>query len=353
MAETDTEKTEEPTSKRLEDARNRGQVAVSKEVNTWAILFGLGAMIVFVGPWLFLNMMPLITPFLSRAHEIPMDPGGLGGVLFKVTQEVGLLLLAPVGMMMILGVVAGVSQSGFLFTTYTMKPAFNKISPLSGLKRMFSLRQLVEFGKGMAKIFVVGLIGGVLLAPELGRLEIIPSMPLDELLEEVTWLILKFLIAVLLVLIVVVIADVSYQNYEHHKSLKMTKQEVKEEQKSAEGDPLIKARLRRIRMERHRGMLRQAMERATVLVTNPTHYAVALEYDMDVHVAPIVIAKGQDFMALQMRELAAEFDVPIFENPPLARKLYEVPLDQPIPMELFEAVSQIIRYIMGMGPPPP
>lgn len=346
----DSQKTEEPTSKRLRDARSKGQVAVSREINTWVLLFGTGLMIALLFPTLMNDLALVFRSFLERPHELLTDRGGLGIVTTDLILEVAAILLLPMAVFMFLAIFAGASQTGLNFATKPIEPELNKLSPMKGLQRLFSAKQLVEFVKGIIKIIIVGAIGVILLLPEVARLDTLPTMEPVELLKEIQELILRVFIGILAILFVIAVADVIFQRMQHIKQLRMTKQEVKEEFKNTEGDPQVKGRLRQIRMQRTRERMMQAVPSADVVITNPTHFAVALSYKPDEMEAPILVAKGQDNIAHRIRDVAEENDVPIVENPPLARALYaSVEIDQEVPADHYEAVAKVISYVFGLS----
>lgn len=346
----DSQKTEEPTSKRLRDARSKGQVAVSREINTWVLLFGTGLMIALVFPTLMVDMSRIFMSFLERPHDLLTDRGGLGAVTTELVIAIATILAIPMGVFVVLALISGVSQTGFNFATKPIEPELSKISPMKGLQRLFSMKQFVEFIKGILKIVLVAIVGIVLLMPELDRLDTLPTMPVSELLIEIQALVLRIFIGILAVLFVIAILDVIFQRMQHIKQLRMTKQEVKEEYKNTEGDPQVKGRLRQIRMQRARERMMQAVPTADVVVTNPTHFAVALAYKPETMEAPILVAKGQDLVAQRIRTIAEENDVAIVENPPLARALYAtVEIDQEVPPEHYEAVAKVISYVFGLS----
>jgi flagellar biosynthetic protein FlhB len=345
----DSQKTEEPTSKRLRDARRKGQIATSREVNTWLLLFGFGALLAAGGTALMRDLRQVLERFVISPHLVDMSAGGLGDTLFRLLVEVTAVLAIPMGLFVVLALAGSVGQNGLLFTGEPMKPKAEKVSLLKGAKRMFSAKQLAEFVKGMLKIVIVGTVGFLLLLPEWNRLDILPTLPITELLDEVLALVLRLLAAVLAIMLAIAIADLFFQRYQHKKQLRMTKQEVKEEFKNAEGDPQIKARLRQIRNERARQRMMQAVPQADVVVTNPTHFAVALQYEPDEMEAPKLVAKGQDVLAHRIRDLAEELDIPVVENPPLARALYAgVEVDEYVPPEHYETVAKIISYVFNL-----
>lgn len=345
----DAQKTEEPTAKRLRDARSKGQVAVSREVNTWVILAGSALMIALIFPSLMNDLSAIFMAFLERPHIMLTDTIGIGALMKDVLVELAFLLLLPMFALLVLALLAGASQTGLNFAVEPLNPKLEKISPLKGLQRLFSAKQLVEFIKGVFKIGIVGFIGVILLLPELPRLDTMPSMEIGELLIELETLVLRIFIGLLAVLFVIAVADVIFQQLQHIKQLRMTKQEVKEEFKNTEGDPQVKGRLRQIRVQRSRERMMSAVPQADVVVTNPTHFAVALSYKPEEMHAPVLVAKGQDYIAFKIREIAEENDVAIVENPPLARALYAgVEIDQEVPPEHYEAIAKIISYVFGL-----
>lgn len=345
----ESQKTEEPTAKRLRDARSKGQVAVSREVNTWVLLFGTGLMIALLFPSLMTEMAKIFTAFIARPHALLADPGGIGAVMMSLLLEVSLLLAFPMAVFVVLSIVAGVAQTGLNFTTKPLEPELSKISVLKGFQRLFSAKQFVEFLKGLFKIVVIGALGLILLVPEIERLDTLPSMEVSEMMYEIETLILRIFIGILAVLFVIAVADLIFQRMQHIKQLRMTKQEVKEEFKNTEGDPQVKGRLRQIRAQRARERMMQAVPTADVVITNPTHFAVALSYKPPEMEAPILVAKGQDLVAQRIRETAEEHDIAIVENPPLARALYaSVEIEQEVPPEHYEAVAKVISYVFNL-----
>lgn len=345
----DAQKTEEPTAKRLRDAREKGQVAVSREINTWVLLAGTALMIALIFPTLMNSLATIFVSFIERPHQMLTDTNGLGHVMGDLLIEVGLILLIPMLAFFVLALLAGGAQTGINFALEPLKPKVEKISPLKGLQRIFGAKGFVEFLKGVFKIVVIGVIGFLLLLPELPRLDTLPSMEIQEILAEIQTLILRIFVGILAVLFVIAIADVIFQRVQHIKQLRMTKQEVKEEFKNTEGDPQVKGRLRQIRVQRARERMMASVPNADVVVTNPTHFAVALSYKPEEMHAPILVAKGQDFIAQKIRDVATENDVTIVENPPLARALYAgVEIEQEVPPEHYEAIAKIISYVFGI-----
>ena len=343
----DSQKTEEPTGKRLSEARSRGQVPTSRELNSWILLFTATIAIATISPMLGSGLMDLLRRFVEAPHSLPMEtPQTVGAVLYDLLLQVTLLMSIPLGLFFVLAILTGIGQNGLVYSPKALEPKLDKLSPMTGLTRMFSGRNFVEFLKGNLKLILVGAMGTIILMPEIGRLELLITLTPAMMLNEIKWLTVEMMIGMLAVYFIFAAGDFAYQRYSNHKQLMMTRQEVREEFKQAEGDPHIKGKLRQIRMERARQRMMQAVPKADVVITNPTHFAVALAYEPDTMQAPTVIAKGQDNVALRIRTLAEENDVPIIENPPLARALHAVvEIDQQVPEEHYKAVAEIISYV--------
>ena len=345
----DAQKTEEPTPKKLDEARKRGNVARSMEVNTWLMLFAGTLIIAFVAPGLMSDISSIAQVFVERPHEFSLEFNNLVGLMMRAVMAVGGALLLPAVFMVVAAITTGIVQNGVVFSPKAMEPKLEKLSPIAGAKRLFSVRQLVEFVKGLIKISIVATIAVMLLAPEFRSLDTTTTMDLSEILAILHDLIIELMIYVLAVLAVIAGIDLIFQRAQHRKRLRMTRQEVKDEMKQSEGDPHVKGRLRQIRMDRARHRMMQAVPEADVVVTNPTHFAVALRYNQDETEAPVVVAKGQDFIAQKIREVAVENDVPIVENRPLAQALFRtVEVDQEIPTEHYKAVAEVISYVWGL-----
>ena len=345
----DSQKTEEPTHRRLEQAREKGQVARSQEVNHWFMILAMTIVLGVFGRSLLADIATSLYQFIERPHAIRLDGGQLRATLAELGWHLGLAVLAPVAVMVVLALIAGFSQNGLMISVESIQPKLEKLSPLKGLKRLFSTRSLVDFLKGVAKISIVAAVALVLVWPEWRILPNLESFEAEQLLELLQALALRVLIGVLAVMTVIAALDFLYQRFQHTKQLRMSRQEMKEEFKQTEGDPMIKARLRQIRMERARKRMMAAVPEASVVVTNPTHFAVALKYDPARMQAPVLVAKGVDTLAMRIREIAKEHDVPIVRNPPLSRALYDgVDLDQEVPAEHYKAVAEIIGYVMRL-----
>ncbi|UTW56820.1 flagellar biosynthesis protein FlhB [Kordiimonas sp. SCSIO 12610] len=347
--EDDAQKTEEPTPKKLQDALEKGDVPTSQEFKTWFILLAATILIFSASSLIASNIVGYLGNFLTQIHEIQADTGGLQGPLMDMMWEVFLILMIPMGAFIIAGLAGNMTQHKFIFTFEKMKPKLSKISPLSGFKRIFGMRILVEFGKITGKLLTVGGAVVIVVWPERDRLDTLMYVPIPELMEFMQVISLRLFVGVLVVLTIIAALDYSYQKFEHTKKLKMTKQEVKDEHKQTDGDPQVKARLRQIRQERARQRMMSAVPDADVVITNPTHYAVAIEYKHGQMDVPRLLAKGIDEVAMRIREVADEHNIPIVENPPLARALHAgVELEQEVPPEHYKAVAEVIGYIMKL-----
>lgn len=340
------QKTEEPTRKKLDDAIKKGQVASSREIANFLILLLFTLLLVWVAPGAMEETRVALTRFVTRPDAIPVDRQSMKPLMQSLVSDAGAVMLPIMLGTVIAALVSGLLQNGIIFSASPLKPKLEKISPLKGLKRMFSLRSVVEFLKGLLKITIVGGIAYMAVSPAMPQLRLLPGYDEALLLGMIGELAVRMLIGVCCIMFVIALLDFSYQRFEYIKNLRMTKQEVKEEHKQQEGDPLIKQRLRQIRLERARRRMMAAVPKADVVITNPTHFAVALEYKAENMKAPVVVAKGADKIALKIREVAKEHDVPIVENPPLARTLFDTTdLDKEIPYEHYQAVAEIISYV--------
>jgi len=342
----DSQKTEDPTGRRLQEARDQGQVANSREVNNLLMILALTISVVVFGSSLARDITNLSLPFIESPDQVPADLGHLTTLGWKLMAMILAAGAAPLVLAVLAAFGAGYLQFGFILSGESLMPDLDKISPLSGLKRIFSLRSFSEFLKGLIKIAIVGGVVFWMLTPSVGDLHKLIGMEAGQLLHVINGLIDRLLIAVFAAMLVITVLDVLYQRYEFMKKLRMSRQEIKDEMRESEGDPLVKSRLRQLRMERARKRMMAEVPKADVVVTNPTHYAVALRYDQMEMASPKVVAKGVDKVAQRIREVAAEANVPVIENPPLARGLYAaVEIDQEIPPEFYKAVAEVIGYI--------
>ncbi len=345
----DSQKTEEPTQKKLQDARQKGNVANSREVsNAFMLLSGTLAVALWL-PKGAASLQRELSRYLAAPHEIRVEAASLQSIYTDVLLGTGKVLLVPLGLFIFAALASGLVQNGFVLSAERLKPELSKISVLKGAKRLFSMTSVVELLKGLLKISVVGAVAVAVVLPVFDLLPIVPASSIPASLKLLHEIAVKILVSVVAVVAVMAVADVLYQRFEHAKKLRMSKQDIKDESKQSEGDPHVKARLRAIRNERARQRMMQAVPTSDVVITNPTHYAVALKYETGSMGAPVLVAKGVDEVARRIRECAEENNIPIVENPPVARALHAgVELDQEIQAEHYQAVAEIIAYVMGL-----
>ena len=349
MAEADdSSKTESPSQRKLTRARNQGQVIQSREINSLFMLSAGAAIMLLIAPSLAGRLDTALARFLDPASL--MDGGGvLWGAVGALLWQMASASILPLLLLLAAAIAGSVLQTGLVFATDKIGFDISRLSPLTGLQRLFSLRAVVEFLKNLAKVAAVMAVCGGLIMPELPRLPALIGMDAGPLAAEILRLLTRLSLGALLLIAGLAALDYGYQRFSFMRQMRMSKQEVKEEHKQSEGDPMIKARLRQIRVERARRRMMAAVPSASVVVTNPTHYAVALKYEMGSKGAPKVVAKGADLIAKRIREIAEENDVPLVENPPLARALYAtVDLDHEIPPEHYRAVAEIISYVFRL-----
>lgn len=340
-------KTEEPTQKKLDEAHKQGNWPLSQEVAaTLSIAAATTALVIHI-PGMLRDMLRRLEAYIAKLHEIPMDAGGVGHVLMQVLEDVVVALWLPMLLFIGAALLATYVQKGFAMSWQVIEPKFSKLSPLAGFKRIFSgSEQAVQLGKSIAKLAVVGAVAYMALAPMIANIQLFIGADVMQLLREMDVLAFKLFTGVLVISIVIAAADTFWQRHRYHEKMKMTKQEVKDEGKQAEGDPQVKARIRGIRIERARKRMMAAVPSSSVVVTNPTHFAVALKYEQGAMGAPVVVAKGVDAVAFKIREVAEANDVPVVQNPPLARALYAAcDIDEEVPSEHYRAVAEVITYI--------
>ena len=345
--ETDQDKTEAPSQKRIDDAHEKGDVPRSPEITTWATL---GAMALIVG---FLSSSGV--PGLSSLKSFLAEAGEGGGDLVVVTRyqyqafELFVVGLWSVFAVVVLSAIAGSAlQHRLVLSLETVTPKLSHVSPLAGMKRIFGMEALVQFAKTLLKLGAVGAIIAFLMVSEIERLPLMLTLDLHIFFEIVRKSVGTLIFSVLAVQTLIAGGDYLYRYLTWYQRLKMTRQDMKEEYKQQEGSPEIRQKLRQLRRDfARRGMMKK-VPKATVIVTNPTHFAVALQYENGM-AAPVCLAKGVDVLALRIRALAEEHRVPIVEDPPLARSLYRlVEIDEQIPLDLYKPVAEIIGYVMRL-----
>lgn len=351
MAESDSgERTEEPTAKKLSEARKKGQIARSKELGTMFVLVGSAVGMMIVGPFLVDALSVIMKRMFSISRQEATDLHALTGAVSDVLG----VLVAPIGwfffIVALAALIGNTLLGGLSFSWEAMAPKFSKLSPLAGFKRIFGAQAAVEFIKSILKFFVVFIVAFLLLSGLFDQilglsLETIPTN-FGHSVNMLLWMFLTLTLS----LVIIAIVDAPYQVWNHKRQLKMTKQEIKDEMKNTEGNPEIKGRIRRTQYEMSQRRMMQEVPNADVVITNPTHYSVALKYDAASGKAPILLAKGIDQMAIHIRTIAKEHNVEILQSPALARSLYYTSeANEEIPEELFAAVAQVLAFIYQLS----
>ncbi|MDF0532988.1 flagellar biosynthesis protein FlhB [Shewanella sp. A32] len=340
------EKTEQATSRRLEQAREKGQVARSRELGTSAVLLASGIGLLVLGPDIALSLKSAMTDIYTMDRSQIFDTNSMFTVWQTVISDLGWPILGFIAMLGVIAFVGNIALGGITISSEAIMPKGSKMNPMTGLKRMFGIQALVELTKGIAKFSVVGLAAYLLLTyyfPEILGLSH-DNLP-GNVAHGLKLLIWNFILLCASTLLIVVI-DVPYQLWNHNKQLRMTKQEVKDEYKDTEGKPEVKGRIRQLQREMAQRRMMSEVPKADVIVVNPEHFAVALKYDAKKSPAPYLVAKGTDEIAFKIREIAREYNVPIVAAPLLARAIYHTTkLEQQIPDGLFTAVAQVLAYV--------
>lgn len=342
----DNEKTEEPSQRRLEQARNRGQVPFSRELVSFGLFIGLTPILLVMWPNFWHGYIAKLATFLDPSRYPALDAGVMRDMAADVAFLFLTMFLAPGLALFVVMVIFSAGQHELIWSADPIKPKAERISPLAGFKRMFSMRALMEFGKGLLKLTFVAAIAYVAVVPEAPELLKLFAMTPSAAVEVIGSVAFKLLAGICIFMGTIGFLDYAYQKYEHIKKLRMSMKEIKDEYKETEGNPEVKAKLRQLRQERANNRMMAAVPGADAVITNPTHYAVALKYEMEKDDAPRVVAKGQDNIALVIKKTAEENDVPVIENPPLARALFKsAEIGDIIPAEYYRAVAEIIRYV--------
>jgi len=347
MAEEDNDqKTEQPTGKRLDEARERGQLPISREAASWVLFLGILTVVAWLSPYMAQQLIDTLRVFIEMPESISLDDSGLRTVFMNVFAQVGFATVAIFSVLAAAAILGTMVQTGLFASLELIRPDPSRLSPMAGLKRIASLTSAVELGKSFGKMVLLGLIAFITLLPVVQQLPMLAGYSLTDMIIFLHKQAVHLITMLLMVFTVIAVADLYYQRYTYMKRLRMTKAEVKDEFKQQEGDPVIKSRLRQLRLEKARKRMMAQVPNADVVITNPTHYAVAMKYDSNKMAAPRVLAKGVDRVAERIREVATEHKIPMVSNPPLARALYDtVDIDQEIPAQHYRAVAEIISYV--------
>jgi flagellar biosynthetic protein FlhB len=352
MAEGDSpdtsEKTEDPTQKRLDEALERGDVVKSQEVNTWFVIAGAALVLSAFSGSMGSGLTTTMRGLIANAHNINMDGPALPRLFEKIGVEIIAAVAIPFLVLMLAALGGNMIQHRLVWSFEILAPKLSKISPAAGFKRLFGKQALANFAKGLIKLVLVGSVLTALMWPERGRIMALERADPLMVLPLAQSLAMKLLGAVVAMMAVVAMADYLFQYRQWYERQKMSLREMKQEFKQSEGDPTIKGKMKQVRNSRMRKRMIANVPKAAVIITNPTHYSVALQYERGM-VAPICVAKGVDAVAKKIREVAGEHSIPIVENPPLARALHAtVEVDQAIPVEHYKAVAEVIGYVMRL-----
>jgi flagellar biosynthetic protein FlhB len=345
----DTERSEDPTQKRLDEALERGDVVKSQEVNTWFIISAATLILMSFSGAMSSGLTTTMRGLIANSYAIRVDGHGFLQMVSKIGLEVIGALAIPLLLLFLAAAAGNLVQHRLVWSSEALSPKLSKISPLAGLGRIFSKQGVANFVKGLLKLAVIGSIMTALLWPQRDRLESLVTVDVAAVLPITQSLSLDMLGAVVAVLAIIAAADYLFQYRQWYERQKMSLHEIKQEFKQTDGDPMIKGKIRQLRQARMKKRMMAAVPQASVVITNPTHFAVALQYERGMN-APICVAKGVDAIARKIREVAGEHNIPIVENPPLARALHAtVEIDQEIPAEHYAAVAEVIGYVMKLN----
>ena len=347
--ESDLERTEPATPKRIEKAREEGQVVRSQELTTFALLMVAAAGLVFLGADLMDKLLRIMKAGMQVERELAFQPDLMLTRFYELALE-GLIAIAPLlFLLIIVAFFAPMLLSGWMISAKALMPKFDRINPIAGFGRIFSMRSLVELVKAIAKTIVIGGVAALIIWHNKEEVMALLTVPVDSGISQTgEYLAMSFLLTTGAMALIAVI-DVPFQIWDHAKQQRMTKEEVRKEHKEDEGDPFVKARIRGLQREAARRRMMAEIPNADVIVTNPTHYAVALKYKSETMRAPTVVAKGVHLLAARIRELAGEHRIPILEAPPLARALYyHAELESEIPEKLYTAVAEVLAYVFQL-----
>jgi flagellar biosynthesis protein FlhB len=343
------EKTEKATPQKRRESRRKGQVAKSQEVPTALILLFVFITLFFIGGWMLDKLLVLLKETLLNKLELDLTAETTKQLLTEVSYA-GLTVVAPILVVTYVAAFIGnYMQIGFLFSTEAIQMKLEKINPIKGAKRLVSMRMVVDLLKSVIKIGFIGTVVFIIIWKEKSDVMLLSQKSIGEGLALISSLTFQVGMAVSLVLLFLAVFDYMYQKFEHEKQIRMSKQDIKDEHKKTDGDPLIKSKIKQKQREMSMNRMLTETKNADVLITNPTHFAVALKYDQETMAAPMIIAMGKDHIALKMREVAKENDIITMENKPLARALYfQTEIGDYVPEDLFKAVAEILAYVYSL-----
>ena len=342
----DQEKTEQATPKRKEEAREKGQVARSKEVVSVVVLATCLIYFYFASSGAVRQMMAMMTKVFREAAHPTIETGALAVLFAEMAVDSAFVVLPFLLIVAVAGAAANLIQIGFLFSSEAVTPKWDKVDPIRGFQRLFSMKSLVELLKNLMKVAIVGFVAYLTIQGQVHDLPVLMDKDAWQILCYMGEVSFRIMFTTCWVLVVLAVLDYAYQRWEYEKGLKMSRQDIKEEYKHTEGDPVVKARIRRLQREAARKRMMAAVPKAAVVITNPTHLAVALAYEQERMIAPTVVAKGAGYVAEKIREVAAAHGVPVVENKPVAQLLYKmVDIDALVPEQLYRAVAEILAFV--------
>jgi flagellar biosynthetic protein FlhB len=343
------ERTEAPSDKKRQEAREKGTVAKSTEVNSVLVLLSAVIMLKLTGSWMQNEISSLLERFIIHSCKVEMSVSEVVHICTEAAFIFFKCTLPVAGTILMVGVIANIIQVGFLFTLKPIIPNFEKINPVSGFQRLFSMRSLVELIKNLLKLTIISLVAWFTIKAAFDEMVMLADASIMVIWGFILSTSFDIVIRISVVLIIIAILDYVWQKFEHEKQMKMTKQEVKEERKQMDGDPLVKSRIRSLQREMARRRMMEQVPKATVVVTNPTYIAIAIRYEPKENDTPIVVAKGKRLIAAKIKQTAIENHVPIVEDKPLARAMYDRVVEgSSIPVEFFTAVAEILAYVFRL-----
>ena len=354
MAEdTGQERTEQPTPRRIQQAREKGQVPTSRELNTMIMMLIAGASVMLLGPAIVEDLLDMFKRYLTISRENIFDPTSMPVILETAIID-SLITLSPFFTLMVLSAIAGpLMMGGVTFSTKALSFKWDKLDPITGMGRVFSKKGLVELIKALIKFLIIGTTAILFLYTQMDTYLGLGREPLVQALPHMAKLLTWSFLAIASVLVFIALIDVPFQIYDYTQQLKMTFQEIRDENKDTEGNPEVRGRVKRVQQEMAQRRMMAEVPNADVIITNPEHYSVAIKYDQSSMAAPIVVAKGVDIIAMQIRTIAREHEIPILQAPPLARALHHTTeIDAEIPAALYLAVAQVLAYIFKLRTDP-
>ena len=340
------EKTEKATPKKRQDSRKKGQVAKSQDVNTSVNLLAVFSVLLLLGPYMYGRLSGVVRDYLQQSADAHFSEEDIQTILVEVLLQMGMVLGPVFAAAVLAGILANVVQIGFMFSTESIQFKLEKLDPIKGFKRIFSMRAIVELLKSILKISFVGTVAFWVLWQRMDEIMILSQVSLGDAMSTIADITVKVGLYAAAALLFIALLDYLYQKYDFEKNIRMSKQDIKDEYKNSEGDPLIKSKIKQKQRQMAAQRMMQEVPNADVVITNPTHFAIALKYDAEKADAPLVVAKGVDFVAQKIKYIAKENDVVMVENRPLARALYDqADIGQAIPEEFFKAVAEILAFV--------